>query len=102
MTAAKRVPLTFTIIQGVEGPSLYLNGFRVAGPKPWGGGKVLYEWTVEGEDLLAALNHSTKIAGAVAARALSGLRTKTLDALKRIKAKTERKGVAHAHDRKSR
>lgn len=32
-----------TIVQGVEGKSCYINDRRVCGPKPWGGGKVLYE-----------------------------------------------------------
>lgn len=36
-----RVKITF--VQGVEGKSCYINDYRVCGPKPWGGGKVLYE-----------------------------------------------------------
>lgn len=32
-----------TIVQGVEGKSCYINDRRVCGPKPWGGGKLLYE-----------------------------------------------------------
>ncbi len=39
------------VVQGVEGPSIYLNDFRIAGPKPWGGGSVIYEWEVGDEDL---------------------------------------------------
>lgn len=31
------------IVQGVEGKSCYINDYRVCGPKPWGGGKVIYE-----------------------------------------------------------
>lgn len=36
-----------TYVSGVEGNSIYLNDFRIAGPKPWGGGKVLKEWIVD-------------------------------------------------------
>jgi len=31
------------VIQGREGLSVYINDYRVAGSKPWGGGTVLYE-----------------------------------------------------------
>lgn len=34
------------VVDGVEGPSLYVNDFRVAGPKPWGGGPVIAKWTI--------------------------------------------------------
>ena len=34
-------------VSGVEGNSIYLNDERIAGPKPWGGGKVLKEWKVD-------------------------------------------------------
>lgn len=42
------------LVDGVEGPSLYLNQHRIAGPKPWGGGKVRLSWNLsesEVEDL---------------------------------------------------
>jgi len=29
------------IVSGCEGNSVYINDYRLAGPKPWGGGKVL-------------------------------------------------------------
>lgn len=35
-----------TLIDGVAGMSLYLDNTRIAGPKPWGGGKTLNKWTV--------------------------------------------------------
>lgn len=35
------------VISGVEGPSLYLNDRRIAGPKPWGGGAAIHSWTVD-------------------------------------------------------
>ncbi len=31
-------------IRGVEGNSIYINDIRVAGNKPWGGGKVMDSW----------------------------------------------------------
>lgn len=31
------------IVQGVEGKSCYINGTRICGPKPLGGGKVIYD-----------------------------------------------------------
>ena len=79
----KRMPLTFTIIQGPEGPSLYLNTYRIAGPKPWGGGKVLYEWTIEGEEFFDALNHSTKIVAATGVQAFKMLKTETIKIFKK-------------------
>lgn len=41
--------------QGVEGNSIYLNDYRIAGPKPWGGGKVLKKWTVTRADIFRAI-----------------------------------------------
>ena len=81
--------LKFTLVQGPEGLSLYLNMYRVAGPKPWGGGKVLHEWTVETDDLLEALNQSTKVVATVAAGAFGKLRSKGRAALETF---TKRKG----------
>lgn len=80
---AKRIPLTFTIMQGPEGPSLYLNTFRIAGPKPWGGGKIIYEWTIEGEDFFKALNHSTKIVAMTGVSAFKKLKTETAKIFKK-------------------
>lgn len=34
--------IALDVLPGPEGPSVYLNGFRIAGPKPWGIGKALY------------------------------------------------------------
>lgn len=34
------------LIQSVEGFSLYFNGYRIAGPKPWAGGSVVSTWEV--------------------------------------------------------
>ena len=39
--------VTVAMVNGVEGPSLYINDYRVLGPKPWGGGEVIRSWTVD-------------------------------------------------------
>lgn len=43
------------LVDGVEGPSLYLNDRRIVGPKPWGGGVCLKKWIVSDEDIQWAL-----------------------------------------------
>ena len=35
--------------------SLYIDDHRVAGPKPWGGGRVVDSWTVRVKDIEAAI-----------------------------------------------
>lgn len=40
------------VVSGPEGPSLYIADFRVAGPKPWGGGTILHSWSTTLRDLL--------------------------------------------------
>ncbi len=52
------------LVAGVEGMSLYLNGFRIAGPKPWGGGVVRNQWDVDGFEILTALRRATPAPGA--------------------------------------
>jgi hypothetical protein len=39
------------VVKGVEGHALYINDYRVAGPKPWGGGQTVHKWKVKGDDL---------------------------------------------------
>jgi hypothetical protein len=43
------------IIRGVEGPCISLNDYRIAGPKPWGGGTVTKSFTVDVDDLVRAI-----------------------------------------------
>jgi hypothetical protein len=43
------------IVAGVEGNALVVNGTRVAGPKPWGGGRVILKWDVDEVRLREAL-----------------------------------------------
>jgi hypothetical protein len=42
-------------VSGVEGPSLYINNYRVSGPKPWGGGTTVREWKTTLRDILIAI-----------------------------------------------
>lgn len=48
------------VVAGVEGPSLYIGdddtGERIAGPKPWGGGRTLHRFEVKVEDLEKAIH----------------------------------------------
>ena len=37
-------PLNIVVLKGVEGPSVYINDYRVAGNKPWGGGQFWHGW----------------------------------------------------------
>jgi hypothetical protein len=43
------------LISGVEGLCAALNSYRIAGPKPWGGGTVTHRWRTTGRDVLTAL-----------------------------------------------
>lgn len=42
--------------ENVEGRSVYLNDFRIAGNKPWGGGRVENTFRVKIDDLARALH----------------------------------------------
>jgi len=48
-------------VRGVEGNSVYLNDHRIAGPKPWGGGKVIQEWEIEEKHIFDALNIESRL-----------------------------------------
>ena len=43
------------VSSGVSGPCVYLNDFRIAGPKPWGGGRTLYSFKVSVQEIEAVL-----------------------------------------------
>lgn len=53
---AEQVSVIF--MDGVEGPSLYVNNFRVLGPKPWGGAPIVKEWIVERSVLIQDLKRA--------------------------------------------
>jgi len=44
------------VVAGVEGPSLSIGdesgGYRLAGPKPWGGGRTIHRFVVNIDELL--------------------------------------------------
>ena len=44
-------------VEGVEGNSFAIGDIRVAGPKPWGGGRVIAEQKTTVKDILYALNN---------------------------------------------
>jgi len=46
---------TVTVISGVEGYSVYINNYRIAGNKPWGGGKVVCEFKVDKQTIIDRL-----------------------------------------------
>lgn len=52
------------IVEGVEGPSVSIGdnhtGHRVAGPKPWGGGRTLRRFTATVEDIKRAIESYSK------------------------------------------
>lgn len=43
--------MTIEVVSGVEGNCLSVDDTRVAGPKPWGGGKVIQAWSLEEQDV---------------------------------------------------
>ena len=47
--------VTVEIVRGQYGDALYVEGHRVAGVKPIGGGKIVREWKVSLSELWAAL-----------------------------------------------
>jgi hypothetical protein len=52
---SKAATIKVTIVRGVEGNAVYINDYRIAGPKPWGGGPIAYEWLVSQTDMAMAL-----------------------------------------------
>lgn len=44
------------IVSGVEGPSVYINNYRICGNKPWGGGKVIHKFSTGIKEINIALN----------------------------------------------
>ena len=43
------------ICSGVEGPSAYINDYRCAGSKPWGGGRITHTFKLSLADLATAV-----------------------------------------------
>ena len=42
-------------VKGCEGNCITMNDYRVAGPKPWGGGIVVKNWVADVDDVIMAL-----------------------------------------------
>ena len=47
--------VNIVVSAGVEGPSVYINNYRVAGNKPWGGGRTLHSFKAKKSDIFDAL-----------------------------------------------
>lgn len=54
-TRPKKRTVRVELVSGVEGLCIYLNGFRIVGPKPWGGGQTMKEWTVTEAEINEAM-----------------------------------------------
>lgn len=54
-TKVKKGEILVELVRGVAGLSLYLNGIRIAGEKPWGGGPIEKRWSVPKKDVRNAL-----------------------------------------------
>ncbi len=46
------------VVSGKEGPSIYMNDYRMAGPKPWGGGNTISSFIVRESDLQSGMFQS--------------------------------------------
>jgi len=44
------------LINGIEGMCIGINNIRIAGPKPWAGGKVIKSWDIDDSYILEALS----------------------------------------------
>ncbi len=45
------------LISGMAGSSIHIGDMRVGGPKAWGGGEILKEWSADINDIVNALNN---------------------------------------------
>jgi len=52
MSATQTVEIQ--VWSGAEGPCIYINNYRICGPKPWGGHPT-HTWNADLKDLLAHL-----------------------------------------------
>ena len=51
--------IDINIVSGCEGEALYINDYRVSGPKPWGGGRVVKCFETTKNDILKSLDLPT-------------------------------------------
>jgi len=53
---------TIQIIKGVVGYSVYLNDYRIAGAKPWGGGESVAEFNnIKSAEITAQMKKNKKV-----------------------------------------
>ena len=45
------------VVEGVAGVAIYINAYRIAGPKPWGGGIIRYSFKADRKDIERALSN---------------------------------------------
>lgn len=62
MQTKATMKVKFEVINGPEGKCLAVanndgTGYRLAGPKPWGGGTVAYTFEVDVDELLEQVQH---------------------------------------------
>jgi hypothetical protein len=50
--------ISVEIVSGIEGLCLLVNDYRVAGPKPWGGGKVVHSFQTKQSQIDIALHRA--------------------------------------------
>lgn len=46
------------LINGIEGMCIGINNMRIAGPKPWAGGRVIKSWDIDDNYIFEALGAS--------------------------------------------
>lgn len=56
----KKETIEVLLVHGVGGFAVYLNGYRIAGEKPWGGAPITNSWKVDSKDVLKAINTKAK------------------------------------------
>ena len=56
MTELTENNIDINIVSGCEGEALYINDYRVSGPKPWGGGRVVKCFETTKNDILRSLD----------------------------------------------
>lgn len=54
---AAKSDVRITVVRGVEGMALYINDYRVAGPKPWGGGEIVFQFEADPKHIDIGLAH---------------------------------------------
>lgn len=48
--------VTLTVVSSAGGFAVYLNGLRIAGSKPWGGGRAVFASKVSAQEVKDALD----------------------------------------------